>query len=67
MLTINLNQCTGCGICVDCCDKVFVIINNKVTLTPNATELNRNDDAITSDIDDAIFACPSQVLSWDTL
>lgn len=56
--TVDLDLCTGCGVCVDICPEVFALNDDGLSTVINPT------GAPEDKIQEAIESCPVDAISW---
>lgn len=57
--TVNQEECTGCGVCVDLCPGVFRLNDNDVS------EVYNPEGGTEAEIQEAIDSCPVECISWE--
>lgn len=62
-VVIDIDTCIGCGSCVMCEPKVFKMIEENGV--DHAIVIAEPDDSMTSNVEDALSACPVSAISID--
>jgi len=56
---IDVDECIGCGACVDSCPDVFSMTED------NVAEVTNPEGASEEEIQDAIDSCPVECIHWE--